>query len=450
MREVATGRSIEAMKRVALVLGLSLALAGAAVPCASAHATLVSARPLPGAVLRVAPRQLDLYFDDVVRPLVGEVVRNSDGRVVSTGVRNADASHVVIALRPGLHKGAYTVRWLVLSDDGHRVGSVFAYGVGVGTPPPIPSLAPPPSGVTWIDVLVRALLYAGLLTAFGALAFGDLVWLPVTRQLTRDGADVETAVVRGVRLVSRLAAAGCYVASSAAAAEVVRMPNVVTRFGRVTTGLVIVAAIACGLALLASTSASRSRRRALLALTAAVAGLALVTPSLGGHALDRSQPTILSLGVDMAHVAAAGVWVGGLVVLALLVPAATSALEPATRHALLASTARRFSGVALGSVAVILATGTMRAFFELAAPEQLVTTTYGRLLTVKIVLLTLLMGAGFLNRACFVPRIVAEAKRPGVGAAFAIFRRSIAVELLLLAGAIAAVALLVQSRPGVG
>jgi copper transport protein len=438
------------MKRIVLLLGFSLAVALVAAPVASAHAILVSASPLPGAVLRVPPRQLDLYFDDVVRPLVGEVVRNSDGRVVSTAVRNAGPSHVAITLRAGLGKGAYTVRWQVLSDDGHRVGSVYAYGVGVGTPPPIPSLAPPPSGVTWLDVLVRGLLYAGVLVAFGALAFGDLVWQPVLRRFARDGADVETAVAGGVRLVSRIAASACYVASSAAAAEIVRMPNAVTRFGRLTTALVVAAAIGCALALIASASASRPRRRVLLALTAAVSGFALVTPSLGGHALDGSQPAILSLVVDIAHVAAAGVWIGGLVVLVLLVPMATRALEPTTRRALLAATARRFSVVALTAVTVIVVSGAIRALFELATPEQLLTTTYGRLLMVKIVLLTLLVGAGFLNRVRFVPRVVAEAERPGAGVAFAMLRRNVAVELVLLAGALAAVALLVQSRPGIG
>jgi copper transport protein len=437
------------MKRLTFVCLAVLAVAGSAAPLAMAHASLVSARPLPGAVLREPPRRIDLYFDDVVKPLVGEVIRNRDGAVISTGYRLADSSHVVIDVRSRLDKGAYTVRWEVISDDGHRISSVYAYGIGVGTPPPVASLAPPPSGPSPLDIVLRALLYAGLLASFGTLAFADLVWLPVLNRLDLSGTDVGPVRAKGLRLIFWFAAAGCYVACSAATLELVRIPNVVTRFGRMTTALVIASAATTAVALIASAAARRSSRRWLLVTATSSAGLAVLTPSLGGHALDRSQPTTLSVAFDVGHIAAAGVWLGGLIALAVIVPAAARLLDPFSRHLLLAATARRFSGVAFGAVLVLVLSGAVRAYFELASPEQLLSTQYGRLLTVKVALFIVLLGIGWLNRTSLVPRLAAGIDK-GLGREFSKLRRSMFTELLLLTAAVAAVALLVQDRPGVG
>src|SRR5439155_4900718 len=48
----------------------------------------------------------------------------------------------------------------------------------------------------------------------------------------------------------------------------------------------------------------------------------LAAPTLSGHALDRDQPRLLSVPADLAHVASAAVWLGGLIALVAILPAA--------------------------------------------------------------------------------------------------------------------------------
>ena len=152
----------------------------------------------------------------------------------------------------------------------------------------------------------------------------------------------------------------------------------------------------------------------------------LPLPTLAGHSLDRGRP-LLEPAVDFLHVAAASFWLGGLVALALALMGAGDC----------APMLRRFSNVALVSVAVLVVTGVIQAFAELSSLGQLWSTGYGRVLIVKTALLAALVTIGWLNRYRLVPRLSLDG-----------LRRSVAVELALFAGLVAAVALLTDLRPG--
>ena len=158
-----------------------------------------------------------------------------------------------------------------------------------------------------------------------------------------------------------------------------------------------------------------------------VAAFALLPlPTLAGHSLDPGRP-LLAPVVDFLHVAAASFWLGGLVALAIALTASVAR----------GPTVRRFSSVALVAVVVLSVTGVIRAFEELRSLEQLWSTGYGQLLIVKTVLLAALVVLGWLNRYRLLPKL-----------SFDTLRRSVAVELMLFTGLIAAVALLTDLRPG--
>src|SRR5207249_422632 len=94
--------------------------------------------------------------------------------------------------------------------------------------------------------------------------------------------------------------------------------------------------------------------------------LLLPGPSIAGHALDRGRSPIEVVD-DVVHVAAASVWLGGLLALGLALRAGGD------RGPLM----RRFSGIAVISVAVLALTGVVRALAELDTVSQLWTTGYG-------------------------------------------------------------------------
>jgi copper transport protein len=383
-------------QRIAFLLGVLLC--GLALPETGwAHARLLRTVPENGSVLGSAPGRVRVVFDDNVRPVSGiKAIRNGGGSVLGGKPRIVGGRVLVVPLRTGLGDGDYTVLWRVLSEDGHTVSGVLAFGVGAGRAPPQAALSAG-NGPSAQDVVSRLLFFAGLLTAAGAACFRFAVGPAPLR------------LMLGAFLL-------VFIGASGMAHDV----SLSTRFGTV----IAVAAVVSGLgAVLAAVAPLLPWLEPLPFL----AGLALLPlPTLAGHSLDRGRP-LLEPAVDFLHVAAASFWLGGLVALA------PALIGPGDRTRML----RRFSNVALVSVAVLAATGVIRAFAELSSLGQLWSTGYGRVLIVKTALLTGLVTIGWLNRYRLVPRLSLDG-----------LRRNVAVELALFAALVAAVALLTDLRPG--
>ena len=211
-------------------VSLALVLLALALPAgAAAHARLVGAKPADGAVLATAPADVRLLFDDQIRPAGGDLAVDAHGRSVLGGKPRRQGSRVlVVPLRPGLAKGSYTVRWRVISNDGHLISGVVAFGIGTK---PVATLTAGGDGPSAWAVLLRLLLLGGLLAAGGAALTGRLL----------EAGRLETLVV-GVGLA--LAAAGGFglLAIEPGAAS--------TRFGHFTEATAIVAAAGAGAAVL--------------------------------------------------------------------------------------------------------------------------------------------------------------------------------------------------------
>ncbi len=380
-------------------LAVTCLLAAVFPPLAHAHARLVRSEPASGAVVARAPGSVRLSYDDIVSVGPGnEVVRNGGGSVLAG--RPAAKGHVLtLPLRRGLADGDYSVRWSVISNDGHIVQGVLAFAVGRGQAAPSSSLRPMSRSRT-ADTLERWLFLLGVLTAGGAAVFRYAALGP-----GRAGSRVIAAVL-----------AVSFAACVAGAVPLARTANgSATRFG-------LLLELATVLAVAGAVLAVASLRVPGLLPVAAVAAVALLPlPSLSGHALDPGQPFYAPVA-DVLHVLAAAVWLGGLIALAAVlrfVPGRASARA-----------GERFSTIALAAVLVVAASGLVRALTELSSVDQLWTTTYGRALLVKGALLGVLVVLGYVNRR--------RLRRPVVVAELAVFA------VLLLA-----VAVLTGSRPGV-
>jgi copper transport protein len=363
-----------------------------------------------------------IRFDDTIRVLSGTtVVGNADKRPVTAGKPNASGRVVTIPLRK-LHDGDYTVRWRVLSDDGHTVEGVFAFAVGVGRAPPTAALSAGGTNLTR-NVISRWFFFTGLLVAVGVALFVPLAWRPALRTA---GADPDE------RVLWPLAFAGFFLAFLGASTLIPHHDPATTRFGLAYEVGGIIAVVGATLSAVAFVDRRLGRGVFVCALAL------LPIPSVAGHALDPGQwPRPLNVAADILHVGAAAVWIGGLLALAIGLPRAARKLSPEQRARFSAALVPRLSAIALVSVAVIAATGLIRALSELTAVSQLWTTGYGRALVVKTGLLALLVSLGWINRSRLVPRL-----------RLAALRRNVAVELVLLAGLVIAVAFLTDLAPG--
>jgi putative copper export protein len=115
--------------------------------------------------------------------------------------------------------------------------------------------------------------------------------------------------------------------------------------------------------------------------------------------------TVFETGVWMVHLGGGAIWLGGLAGLLLL--ALPGGVAEAERGAFWAAAIRRFSAVAMGSVAVIALSGLFLYGEHVDGPEQLLTTMYGRVLGVKILIFGTLLLLGMANQFLLHPRIEA-------------------------------------------
>lgn len=377
---------------IAAALAAALVLPGAA----WAHASERGSTPADGAVLASSPHSVRVVFDDVVRVGSGNAaVANATGASVLGGKPTADLDVLTIPLRPGLPRGAYSVRWSIVSNDGHLERGVLAFAVGPGQPRPH-SVLGASVPLTWTDIVLRSLYYLGLLAAGGIVIFALAVRTIVGRALERAVAQIVffglLAVFVGGSGIAHTAAPG-------------------TRY-------VLVVKVALVLALVGGAAAALAPARPVLLRVAGAAALLLLpAPTLAGHALDPGRRRYLSVPADLLHIASAAAWVGVLLGLAFVLPRSGGSERAA----------RRGSTIALGAVALLAASGIVRAVTELASVSQLWSTSYGRVILVKSALFCVLLALGYLSR-----------RRLQV----------VRAELVLLVAVVVAVAVLTELRPG--
>ena len=191
---------------------------------------------------------------------------------------------------------------------------------------------------------------------------------------------------------------------------------------------------------LAGLTALRPGRR-LWALTAILGAAGLAALAWDGHgAADPGAAGLVHATADIIHLLAAGVWLGALLCLTLLLFARQpSAQALADLHRAL----RGFSGVGSAAVATILASGLVNGWFLVGAQhlDGLVAMAWGRLLLVKLALFAAMLAFAAHNRFRLTPRL--EASLAGdLMAALSALRRSVAMESALGLGVLALVAVL--------
>jgi copper transport protein len=427
--------------RTALSLAGAALVAVVAAAAAQAHAELIGTTPRDGQVLREAPPAVVLRFDEPLESSFATVeVRDPFGRRVDDRqLTRVDPRTLRLTIARKLPNGTYRVDWHVVSEDSHPIDGSFVFSVGApsagGAASGGAGLGPP----DYVDPLfgfVRFLDFALLLlVAGGACA---LVWplaaappLLRSRLLTLLAAWAGALVfVALAGIVLQGAKAGGY-----GVGDALRWNSISsvldTRFGRAW----LFQAAAAGLSVLLALAARK--RRSLIPALVAAGGALVMAPSLSGHAGSGSN---LAAVADLAHLAAAAVWTGGLalVFVALLVAGSE-------RWQLAATAVPRFSRLAVVSVAVLISAGAINAYEELDSWSELWETTYGRLLLVKLALVVPLLALGVYNNRYSVPQLRSAASSPAERRRFL---RTAAGELALIVGVVAVTAALVSEPPG--
>ncbi|NEA62614.1 copper resistance protein CopC/CopD [Streptomyces sp. SID12488] len=407
---------------LAVAAALLTGLAGAAP--ASAHAALTGSAPQQGVVVDKAPTQVTLTFSEKVALSDGAFrVLDPKGKRVDTGkATELSGTTYGVPLHSGLPDGTFTVAYQVVSADSHPVAGAFTFSIGAPSVTSV-SVSDQTAGGGIVGALYgfgRYVSYAGFIVMVGGAAFVLACW--------QRGS--------GVRALQRLVVSG-WLAMTAATLSLLLMRGSYTGSGKVgdifdlglladvlqtKTGaalvsrLLLLAAGALFIAVLFGAYArpetesteehdagdgdgeeldDSSARRDLtfgLGIGGGVVAIGLAaTWALAEHASTGLQPNI-AMPVDVLHLIAVAVWLGGLAALlvALFRAPADAPIE--------GSAVRRFSRVAFGSVLTLVATGVYQSWRQLGSWSALTDTWYGQLLLIKIGLVVVLVGIAYISR----------------------------------------------------
>jgi len=463
-------------KRIFAVLALLGAWAvlavGGATP-ALAHATVAGSDPAESSRLQAAPSKVTVTFSEDVGVGAGFLkVVDGKGNTVSTGAATSNGRDVSVALASGLGDGSYIVSYRITSADSHPIDGAFAFVVGDG--PLIAATGSVLGGgtdgvVSDVFTVARWISFVGIVL-FGGLAFLVLCWPrgrvdPRARKLIWYGWWGTTA---GALL--GLILQGPYAAGTGMLDVLdtsLLKTTLATTYGRMLCGrLVLLGALAVlTVRILREPEKTAEQSRARDEDLAAICGLGVLATYGGvGHAAAGTAPTLALLS-DTTHLAAASVWLGGLVLLA-------ACLLPQRRTGELADALPRFSKLALGCVAVLTVTGTYQAWREIWPIPALWSTSYGQILIAKVAGFLLIVAVAYFSRQAVLRRYVTPVvhalsvkEEDGTGGSIATIgtaeaeaidgdnrmarrlRASVGIELLLGVVVLALAAVLVSQAP---
>lgn len=269
-------------------------------------------------------------------------------------------------------------------------------------------------------VAARVVHFAAAISLAGAFACECLVAAPALRAAGADGRLAD----RVRRRLRRLASASLALAVLSSAAWLLAVTADMSgkplgaALSQGTLGVVLTGTRfggdwllrLAGAALLGILLAVRRRQRradAVLAWAAlAVAAAMLASLAWAGHgAATAGSAGELHLAADLLHLVAAGTWLGTLPPFALLL---AETARDAHGAAVARAASRRYSILAIASVAALLGGGLVNTWFLAGTVPALIGTQYGRLLLAKIALFALMLVVAAINLRRLTPRLAAS------------------------------------------
>lgn len=304
--------------------------------------------PAPEARLHSVPSSVTLLFTEAVTPAgPGIRVYAPSGREVA-GPLSARGAVMGAPINSG-ESGTYIVSWQVFAADTHPSRGAFSFSVGAPSANPYAAITSTgeigtstPLGLA-LQALAHWVHFAGFALVFGLAAYAVLTRRDLFPRLI--GAGVVLLVVAEPLAVLAQLASLSFDGDTAVAV-------LGTQFGRL-VGLRLAAALVAWAVL------ATNRSWPLLAVGGAVA----VLDGFGAHAIP-GVPVIGQLLVSV-HVAAMGLWVGGLAGY-VLVPDA------------------RFIRYAAGTFGIAIATGALLAFIHTDYLAGLLASDYGLVVMLKV------------------------------------------------------------------
>ena len=439
-----------AARRVAVLGALVLLLQLVAGP-AWAHSELERSDPPNGGMVAVDRSYLTLWFGEQVNLEASTFeLRTLDGtRIDLTASLDGGSGGIVRLDTEPLALATYELDWRVLSlVDGHPASGSVLFGVGT-RPDVVPAQGAALPGLPllllrWLDLLALMVMIGSIavsgrvLGALGVLGAGPrrrVRRIAVAAAVAAFYAGLLTPFIRTMRPGNPF---GPWISETWS-----------TLVGSPWGHLWLVREVVLLVAAVAIWSWARRPANAAPRLRVALAALALTSfvEAWAGHASGLPVGSSPAALLAAAHVLAAGVWAGGLLVLAVsVVPVMRR--EPLRRRTILISVFRTFSPIAAIASVVLVATGLYEAGRHLPDLSSATSTVYGAAVLLKLAIVLGALALAGMHTLLVHPRLAARVGamlRREVGwtpVSLARFSATVTTEAALLVVALVAAAML--------
>ncbi len=424
---------------------------------ALAHAKLERSEPKNNATLQQAPQFVELWFSEELESGFNSIeVKDQQGkRFAQGGVALSEGNKKAqISLAP-LGAGTYIVVWTALSMDQHTLRGEFTFTVAQGAKPGAATAsAPQGSGSPAMGSMpmekseegfeiypglsaVRWLSYLAMMMLFGGFAIYLLVLAPALRgaSLREPSREAQIRNVSGRRIVKWswasvllllltssvslvFQASGVFDKSLAESLSPSLVGQVIFNTGYGGHWFLEILSVGLLVVILAILSSKLKRapdqaHRALWSVGLVAGAVLLIAPSWKGHAVAAVKDFRLAVVTDWLHLLAGGFWVGGLFHLALTLPSVVAGVNTSNRIGLLAQVIKRFTRVAMPSVALLVLAGLYNTWVHVPSFSGFWLTPYGKTLLLKLFFVGLMLLLGGLNNLHFGKRVARLARMQG-------------------------------------
>ena len=405
-----------------------------------AHAGLKSSEPAASSVLEQSPKEIVLNFGEAVEVSFGSIrLFDSNSQPVAlptpkfveaNGAIDAKTIRVEI---PELQPGSYLVVWRVVSADSHPVQGAFAFQIGTkglnleSLSEEILASSSAPFAVRLTMGFARWLSFLGVMVMVGAMLLATRI-VGFSRVNKIIFGSWITAFVGSVLVL--LLQAPYALGQAMSVGELFSAVDDVlqTRLG---TWLVVRGTIL--LAFLILIRQRNSHDKPIYRMAAILLGIGLfATFSISGHPGMR-EFSALSIGTDIVHFLSVSAWMGGLVTLVLL------GRKWQSESSLVISW---FSFTATISMPIMVATGVAQAWRMMEGFQNIFSTTYGVVLSVKVLLVIVAIAAGTRARQVFKSKKVDQQDLREIK-----FSRTVLAESMIGIAVLAVTAVLVSVPP---
>jgi len=364
-----------------------------------AHAGLKSSQPAASSVLEKSPKEIVLKFAEQVEISFGSIrLFDANSNLIVLPAPNYGFTNDVVDAKtvrvnvPDLEPGSYLVIWRVVSVDSHPVQGAFGFQIGsrgknlAALGVEVLSNSSASNFVKAVMGFARWLSFLGVMVLVGAMLLATQV-----TGVSRIGKIIYGSLIVAVfgSLLVLMMQAPYALGNSMGIVQLFSSVNEVlkTRLG---TWLLVRVVALLFISIIIYKRDLHQKPIWRMAATIFVV-VVFATFSISGHPGMR-QFSALSIGTDIVHFACVSAWMGGLVTMVLLGRKWQSESPKVISW---------FSFMATIAMPIMVVTGIAQAWRMMEGFQNLFSTTYGTVLSIKVVLVVVAIAAGTKARQIF-------------------------------------------------